>query len=185
MFRVSAVPELTEIELIARCRSSDRTDRRQAQRLLYERYKRAMYTTAFRILNDADHAHDALQDAFVEVFRNLTSFRSESSIGRWIKTIVIRQALRKQRLESRFLPLDETSHDQPLQVPDTLTGQQLDAAIRALPAGARAVFLLIEVEGFSHKEVAELTQISEGTSKSQLHYAKKLLRRSLAELQPD
>ncbi|WP_266363030.1 RNA polymerase sigma factor [Tellurirhabdus rosea] len=180
MSRVQSPPEPTERDLVERCRIHDRT----AQRLLFERYKRAMFTKAFRILNDADHAHDVLQDAFVEVFRSLHSFRYQSTLGAWIKTIVIRQALRKLARESRFETLTD-QHDQPMTVPDTLTGQQLDAAIRALPDGARAVFLLIEVEGYAHREVADLLAISEGTSKSQLSYAKKLLRKQLADLHPD
>jgi len=180
MSRVQSPPEPTERELVERCRIHDRT----AQRLLFERYKRAMYTKAYRILNDPDHAHDVLQDAFVEVFRSLNQFRFEASLGSWIRAIVIRQALRKLKLESRFETLTN-EYDQPLAVSDTLTGQQLDAAIRALPNSARAVFLLIEVEGYTHREVAELLGVTEGTSKSQLSYAKKLLRKQLAELQPD
>jgi RNA polymerase sigma factor (sigma-70 family) len=66
--------------------------------------------------------------------------------------------------------------------PDSLTGEILDKAIRNLPDGCRAVFSLIEIEGYSHKETAVLLQISEGTSKSQLYYAKKLLQEALKEL---
>jgi len=180
MSRVQSPSEPTERDLVERCRIHDRT----AQRLLFGRYKRAMYTTAFRILNDADHAHDALQDAFIDVFRSLHRFEFQSTLGAWIKTIVVRQALRKLTLENRFETLTD-HHDQPLTVPDTLTGHQLDAAIRALPSGTRAVFLLVEVEGYTHREVADLLTISAGTSKSQLHYAKKLLRKHLSELQSD
>ncbi len=152
-----------------------------AQRLLFERYKRAMFSVALRILNDYDHANDALQDAFVEVFRHLASFRFQSTLGAWIKTIVVRQALRKQQLEWRFETLDEQLHDQAIEVPDTITGAVLDAAIRSLPDGARAVFVLAEVEGYKHHEIAAMLNISEGTSKSQLSYARKLLRKKLSE----
>lgn len=171
-----------EKDLVDRCRATEGqpADRRTAQRLLYERYKRAMFTTAFRILNDHDHANDALQDAFVEVFRNLDQFAFRSTLGAWIKTIVVRQALRKQQLEGRFVTLDETVHDQPAPFRDTLTGAELDAVIRTLPDGARTIFLLVEVEGYPHKEVAEMLGVSEGTSKSQVSYAKKLLRQRLS-----
>lgn len=175
MFRLATSTDISERDLIDRCRANDRV----AQRLLFERYKRAMFSTAFRIINDYDHANDVLQDAFVEVFRNLDQFAFRSTLGAWIKIIVVRQALRKQQLEGRFLTLDERTHDSPIAFRDNLTGLELDAAIRQLPDGARTVFLLIEVEGYTHKEVADLLGISEGTSKSQTSYAKKLLRQRL------
>ena len=169
-----------ERDLAVRCRlGGGASDRRTAQRLLYERYKRAMFTTAYRLLNDYDHANDALQDAFVEVFKSIDQFAFRSTLGAWIKTIVVRQSLRKQQLEGRFLSLDET-HDQPAPFRDTITGAELDAAIRTLPDGARTIFLLVEVEGYAHREVAEMLGIAEGTSKSQVSYAKKLLRQRLS-----
>nr|MDQ3102204.1 sigma-70 region 4 domain-containing protein [Bacteroidota bacterium] len=70
----------------------------------------------------------------------------------------------------------------PIVWPDQMTGEYLDKAIRELPAGYRAVFTLVEVEGYAHKEVAEMLLISESTSKSQLHHGKKLLQKKLAEL---
>lgn len=176
MFRLATPPALSEQELVERCRSNDRV----AQRLLFDRYKRAMFSTAYRILNDYDHANDALQDAFVALFRDLDQFTFRSTLGAWIKTIVVRQAIRKQQVEGRFLSLDETIHDTPVAFRDTLTGEELDAAIRTLPDGARTIFLLVEVEGYTHKEVAEMLNVSEGTSKSQVSYAKKLLRQRLS-----
>lgn len=176
MFRLATPLDISERDLVDRCRAQDRV----AQQLLFGRYKRAMFSTAYRIINDYDHANDALQDAFVEVFRNLDQFAFRSTLGAWIKTIVVRQSIRKQQLENRFLTLDTDIHDQPASFRDTLTGEELDAAIRTLPDGARTVFLLIEVEGYTHKEVAGMLGISEGTSKSQVNYAKKLLRQRLS-----
>jgi RNA polymerase sigma-70 factor (ECF subfamily) len=181
MFRLATPPNISERDLVERCQDSDEPlAQRTAQRLLYERYKRAMFSTAFRILNDYDNANDALQEAFVEVFRNLDQFAFRSTLGAWIKTIVVRQAVRKQRLEGRFFTLDEGLHNQPAPLRDTITGAELDTAIRTLPDGARTIFLLVEVEGYMHKEVAEMLGISEGTSKSQVSYAKKLLRQRLS-----
>ena len=176
MFRLSTPTDISERELVDRCRTNDRV----AQRMLFERYKRAMFSTAYRIINDYDHANDALQDAFVEVFRNLNQFAFRSTLGAWIKIIVVRQAIHKQQLEGRFLTLDESLHDQPAPFRDTVTGEELDTIIRTLPDGARTIFLLIEVEGYTHKEVAEMLGIAEGTSKSQVNYAKKLLRQRLS-----
>ncbi len=179
MFRLATPPDISERVLIEGCLSPELPVRRAAQRTLFERYKRAMFSTAFRLLNDYDHANDALQDAFVDIFRSLNTFRFQSTPGAWMKTIVVRHALRKQQFEGRFISLDESLHDQPVPELDTLTGQELEAAILALPAGARTVFLLIEVEGYSHREVSDMLQISEGTSKSQVSYAKKLLKKRL------
>ena len=181
MFRLATPPDIAERDLVDRCLATNRPgDRRLAQRAMYDRYKRAMYSTAYRITNDPDHAHDVLQDAFVEVFKSLDRFAFRSTLGAWIRTIVVRQAIRKQQLEGRFETLDETRHDQPAAFSDTLTGAELDAAIRTLPDGARTIFLLVEVEGYRHHEVATMLGIAEGTSKSQVSYAKKLLRQRLS-----
>jgi RNA polymerase sigma factor (sigma-70 family) len=182
VFRLAPPPDFSELhgqtaELVGRCLAHDRL----AQRTLYEQYKRAMFSTALRITNDSDQAHDALQDAFVAVFRSLDQFDGRATLGAWIKTIVVRQAIRQHKREGRFETLDETRHDAAAPPwPDALTGAELDAAIGSLPDGARTVFLLIEVEGYSHQETAALLGVSEGTSKSQLSYAKKLLRNRLS-----
>lgn len=180
MFRLANLPDISERELVGQCLGEQTIERRAAQRTLYDRYKRAMYSTAYRITNDPDHAHDVLQDAFVEVFKSLSKFSFRSTLGAWIKTIVVRQAIRKQQLEGRFETIDEARHDQPATLPDTMTGAELDAAIRSLPDGARTIFLLVEVEGYMHHEVATMLGIAEGTSKSQVSYAKKLLRQRLS-----
>ena len=88
---------MTETELVQSCLKNDRV----AQKDLYDKYKKAMYTLAYRITGDFESANDVLQDAFVKVFRGLPSFRGESTLGAWIKTIVIRTAysyLRKDKI---------------------------------------------------------------------------------------
>lgn len=181
MFRLATSSDISERDLVERCLLvADQATRRLAQRQLYERYKRAMFSTAYRITNDYDNANDALQDAFVAVFRSLNLFTFQSTLGAWIKTIVVRNAVRKQQLESRFIGIDEATHDQPIPLPDGLTGAELDTVIRTLPDGARTVFLLAEVEGYAHKEIADMLSITEGTSKSQLNYARRLLRQRLS-----
>jgi len=168
----------TEIELVEGCIRNDR----KAQKKLYYKYCNAMYTIALRILKNDDDADDALQEAFIQVFKDINTFRRESTIGAWIKTIVIRSALRKLK-KNVFI---EEINDNTLNIPDqqscALTGEYIEKKIMSLPPGYRTVFLLIEVEGYSHKEVAEMLNISEGTSKSQLFYAKRHLRALLKEL---
>ncbi|MEM8887803.1 MAG: RNA polymerase sigma factor [Bacteroidota bacterium] len=151
-----------------------------AQKQLYDRYKDAMFTLAYRICNDFEVAQDALQEGFVGVFRGMHNFRKESTLGAWIKTIIIRTAYKKLKKETLMQPLDAEIEDSVID----WGGQQLDVeylekAIQALPSGYRSVFILIEVEGYAHKEVAEILGISVGTSKSQLFYAKRQLRKQL------
>lgn len=164
--------ELPESELIKRCIRNNR----KAQKILYQRYCNAMYSTAYRIINDREEANDVLQDAFIQIFRNLKSFRNESAVGTWMKTIVIRTALKKLNTRLEFQSVEDPSI---YMLPDHfmhMDAEYLEKAILSLPPGYRTVFLLIEVEGYNHKEVGQMLDISEGTSKSQLSRAKKMLR---------
>jgi RNA polymerase sigma-70 factor (ECF subfamily) len=155
----------------------------QAQYRLYQQYKTVMFSSALRILSDRALAQDALQEAFIEVFQGLAGFRQQSTLGAWIKTIVVRRALLTLRREHRMEVYDQDRHPEPsVAWHDNLTGEALDKAIAELPAGYRAVFCLVEVEGYAHGEVAGLLGISEGTSKSQLYHAKRLLQRKLQYL---
>lgn len=167
---------MTETELVQSCLKNDRV----AQKDLYDKYKKAMYTLAYRITGDFESANDVLQDAFVKVFKGLPGFRGDSTLGAWIKTIVIRTAysyLRKDKLF--FEDIENVNLKNHLDWGHYLDAEYLEKAILSLPEGYRTVFVLIEVEGYSHKDVAEMLGISEGTSKSQLFYSKKRLREML------
>ncbi|MBN2174060.1 MAG: RNA polymerase sigma factor [Bacteroidales bacterium] len=169
----------SEAEIIEGCRKNNRT----AQKNLYDKYCTAMYSTAYRICGDYEQANDILQDGFVQVFRDIRKFRGESTLGRWIKTIMVRTALRKIRNQKIFTSLDDVNHENfAIEIPGPLSGEYLEQAILSLPDGFRTVFLLIEVEGYLHKEVSSMLQISEGTSKSQLFHAKKRLQMIINKL---
>jgi RNA polymerase sigma-70 factor (ECF subfamily) len=168
----------TEEEIVEGCIRGDR----KLQKTLYGKYCNAMFSSAYRILNNYELANDALQEAFILVFRDIKKFRRESTLGAWIKTIVIRSALRKLKKEKLFVRIDESEHDMPMVISNPLSGEYLEKAILSLPNGFRTVFLLVEVEGYAHKEVAEILNISEGTSKSQLHYAKRKLQKIINDL---
>lgn len=167
-------------DLVERCIGGERL----AQKQLYDQYKTAMFTAALRILNDYDQACDVLQDAFIEVFRDLKNFRRQSTVGAWIKTIVIRHAIKKNKFEYRYQPFDINAHDTLVEQLQKINSAEIDRAISALPNGYRSVFTLVEVEGYSHKEVAAMLGIAENTSRSQLHHAKKQLQTLLKELKP-
>ncbi len=166
---------MTESELIDACLEEDRL----AQKMLYDRYSSAMFTLAYRMTSDFDLAHDILQEAFVKIFRSLHQFRRESTLGAWIKTIVTRTALSWLKKQLNFTPLPDDLSNHFVDWGNSLDTEYLEQAIQALPAGYRTVFVLIEVEGFAHKEVAELLNISTGTTKSQLFHAKKKLKEYL------
>jgi len=172
--------EIEDGELIRLCIERNRN----AQRTLYEKYKRALYTRALRMVNNSDHAHDVLQESFIEIFNDLKNFRGESGLFSWMKTIVYRKSLLHIKIETRFTDFDPDKHDVEIDWQDNLTAEYLDKAIKSLPDGYRAVFLLAEVDGYKHKEIAEMMGIAEGTSKSQLYQAKKLLQQKLKELKP-
>ena len=170
-----------EWQIIEGCRRNDRL----AQKSLFDRYKDSMYTMIYRMLGDTDEASDALQEGFIQTFKSLDQFQGKSSLGAWIKVIMIRAAIKKQRKVVSMTSLEDLGSTQEPTVvswDENLTGEYLEKAILRLPPGYRNVFLLVEVEGYSHNEVAKMLQISAGTSKSQLYHSKRMLQKLLKEL---
>jgi RNA polymerase sigma factor (sigma-70 family) len=161
----------SEAELISGCLLHDRL----AQRLLYDRYKKAMYTLAYRITGDFDDANDVIQDAFLEVFKHLSQFRGDATLGAWIRQIVIRKATKKKKIVV-WQNLDDSPVESINWADGNINMAHLETAILALPDGFRTIFVLAEVEGYTHREIATMLSISEGTSKSQLFHAKRKLR---------
>ena len=168
-------PLTDEQQLIQACLKRER----YAQKELYDRYKDAMFTIARRISSNPDDASDALQDSFVQIFRDLHQYTGQSTLGAWIKTIVIRTSLRNLRMTPPTESMEVVSANEAMEWPEGMDGEYLQKAIDSLPAGYRVAFLLTEVEGYSHKEVSEMLGISVGTSKSQLSRAKRLLQHKL------
>ena len=156
---------------------------RNAQFKLYNLYARAMYNTCLRMVNNADTAQDVLQNAFCDVFQNLESFRFESSIGTWIKRIVINNCLnhiKKRKLY--FQELNDTIH-QVADVDETedtsftrYNVERVRKAVDILPEGYRVVLTLYAFEGYDHEEIASILDITESTSKSQYLRAKNKLK---------
>jgi len=167
---------MTDSDLINACLRNDRS----SQRILYDRYKRAMYTLAYRLTSDFDDANDVLQDTFLDVFRKLETFKGESTIGAWIRVILVRKAYKRISKSKLWELPGEIPESGEIIWSNNVDGEYLEKAIYSLPEGFRMVFTLIEIEGYSHKEVANILGISEGTSKSQLFYSKKRLREILS-----
>ncbi|MBI5915948.1 MAG: sigma-70 family RNA polymerase sigma factor [Bacteroidetes bacterium] len=156
---------------------------RKAQFELYRLYSQAMYNVCLRMVNDDLDAEDLLQQSFVDVYSKMDSFRYESTIGAWIKRIVVNNCinfLKKRRL--KIESLDDRFHH----VPDQETVSEIhlnvkviNEAISDLPDGYRVVFSLYMFEGYDHKEIGEILSITEATSKSQFSRAKKKLKELL------
>jgi RNA polymerase sigma factor (sigma-70 family) len=160
--------------LIRECRNGNR----KAQYNLYNQYSRAMYNLAYRMMNNREDAEDILQEAFLECFRNIGSFRFESTFGAWLKSIIVNRCinqLRKRKVELVFyetLPSDITE-DEPDTVYDT---GKIFKGIEQLPDGYRIILTLYLLEGYDHSEIAQILGITESTSKSQYSRAKDKLR---------
>ena len=162
---------------------------------LFDAHKSRIYSLCLRMTNNAAEAEDLVQDAFLQVFRKLSSFRGDSALSTWLYRIAVNTVLMHFRKRSLVqVSLDEpytSKNDNAKQVrreygvkDDRLVGcitrMALTRAISELPAGYRTIFLLHEVEGYEHHEISELLGCSVGNSKSQLHKAKLRIRDFLA-----
>lgn len=154
---------------------------RLVQRALYEKFSTRLFTLIYRLTGDREASNDVLQDTFIEIFRSVETFRFESSLYTWMRTIAIRNAMNHLKKNARLQVATDEIPDRGSEDSFNFTAEHLEQAILSLPGQARSVFILIEVEGYRHREVAETLNINEGTSKSQLNYAKKLLRQRLTK----
>lgn len=156
----------------------------QAQQSLYLRYVQAMYNTVIRMTSNQMDAEDVLQEGFIRVFQNLSQFKGESTLGAWIKRIIINTTLNFIRKNSRRINyLDVEIPDRAsleTDVDPTMDMRQIHEAIKTLPEGCRLVFNLHLLEGYQHKEIAQILEISESTSKSQYQRARRLLQQRLS-----
>jgi len=189
---VSVIPLRAENErddsegtLVQRAQRGDE----QAFATLYQLNKKRVYSVCLRMTKDVAEAEDLAQEAFIQVFRNLNSFRGNSAFATWLYRIAVNIVLMKlrRRKSPPVLSLDEAvSSDSPslkreigkddLSLRGAIDRIALRRAIEELPGGARQIFELHEVEGYQHHEIAEQLQCSIGNSKSQLHKAKKTMR---------
>jgi len=167
-------------ELVVACKQGDR----QSQFKLYNLYAKAMYNTALRIVQDAAEAADVLQEAFIDAFSRLDSFRQESTFGLWMKQIVVNKSistLRKRKLELQLLgDGEEPANEEDIENDIELQVNTIKQAINKLPDGYRLVLTLYLLEGYDHEEIAHILRISEATSRSQYLRGKRKLLSYLA-----
>ncbi len=152
---------------------------RNSQYRLYELYVDAMYNVSMRILNVKEDAEDIVQDSFVDAFKNLTSFRYESTFGSWLKRIVINKSINHLKLKRiTLVPLDHHEYHLNEEINDQVIAYDINkikSGIKKLPLGYRQIINLYLIEGYDHIEIAEILEITVSTSKSQYHRAKKKL----------
>jgi RNA polymerase sigma-70 factor, ECF subfamily len=169
--------EPNDDDLIRGCRENDR----KSQEMLYRRYARSMFCLCLIYESDRDKAKDVLQESFIKIFRNIRSFDRKGSLTGWMKAIITHTAIdhyRKSVNEAQFIPIENITqpYSKEESVTSILNTEDIISQVNRLPSGARLIFQLHAIEGYSHKEIADLLHISEGTSKSQINRAKQLLQ---------
>lgn len=174
---------MTEYELIAGCKQGNRG----CYELLYKTYGRKLYGIAMRYCSDRVQAEDILQEAMIKVFQSIQHFKGEGSFEGWLKRVVVHTAINAFNKEKRseWLYGNEQEalwNEQDKETLDQMSAQQIASLIQNLPDGYRMVFNLYEIEGYSHIEIADMLNISEGTSKSQLYKAKQRLKEALNKM---
>jgi RNA polymerase sigma factor (sigma-70 family) len=167
--------------LIEECRNGNR----KAQFRLYNQYSKAMYNLAYRMLNNREDAEDILQEVFVDCFRNIGTFRFESTFGAWIKKILINKCINQLRKKKIDLTLCESLPADIYEEEDEATYDtgKIIKGVEMLPDGYRVILTLYLFEGYDHTEISQILGISESTSKSQYSRAKEKLRNILTTKQ--
>jgi RNA polymerase sigma-70 factor (ECF subfamily) len=153
------------------------TGAEDAFRTLYRAHTPALYALALRLTGgDQPEAEDLVQETWVRATRNMSTFRGDSALRTWLCGVLVN--VRRERLRSAWRMVDAPNLEAPCPPTDD-SAIDLERAIAALPAGARDILVLHDVYGYTHREIAEMLGIVEGTSKSQLARARALLRTAL------
>jgi RNA polymerase sigma-70 factor (ECF subfamily) len=171
-----------DTQLVARVRAGDT----RAERALYDQHVDRVYRLAYRMTGDDELAREFTQDTFVRVFDRLHQFRGEAALGTWVRSIattVVLNGLRKvKRFRQREVALEAAGSvgSSPVRAEPDLK-EKLRSAVDALPTKYRMVFVMHDVEGYTHEEISQQLGMQLGTSKAQLSRARAKLRESLAE----
>jgi RNA polymerase sigma-70 factor (ECF subfamily) len=160
--------------LIEECRKGSR----MAQFSLYRQYSKAMFNIAYRMTNNREDAEDILQETFTECFRNISSFRFESTFGAWLKSILINRSINhlKKKKVTLVYPEDLPDVRDSYEEEPEYNVEKVFSTIEKLPDGYRIILTLYLLEGYDHSEISQILGISESTSKSQYSRAKEKLR---------
>lgn len=171
-------------EIIDGCLSGSRRD----QELLYRRYSPRLYAVCLQYMGNTEEARDVLQEGFIKVFENLSRYNHEGSFEGWMRRIIVNTALEKYRNRYYLSRVDDIEDvNEPASEPDTEDFAGLEAfdllkMVMELPPKYRMVFNLYAIEGYSHREIGDMLNISEGTSKSNLSRARDILQKKVTLL---
>ena len=170
------------LNLIAKCKQNDQ----RAQMQLYDQYCCAMYATAYNFIKQKDVAEDMMQEAFLKAFQKIENFNGEVAFGAWLKKIVINQCLdwlKKRKL--RIVTLDHEhvhiAEEDDWIVEDSITVEQIKSGIEQLADKYKIVLKLFLFEGYDHQEIAQILNITEVSSRSQVFRAKNKLKELLKQ----
>ncbi|WP_109620186.1 RNA polymerase sigma factor [Sediminitomix flava] len=166
----------TEEQILEGCKNNSR----KFQKALYDLYSARLMAVAARYAHTDEDAHDILQEAFIKIFKKIDTFRAESHLYAWMKRIVVNTALNFHRSKLYTQPMVDVNEMYDLAEKEYTISHfsynELKDMLQSLPDGCRMVFNLYAIEGYKHKEISSMLDISEGTSKSQYARAKKLLQ---------
>jgi len=170
-----------EKKLIKRAKKNNR----EAQHVLYELHAPKMLSVCRYYIKDVQHAEEAMLNGFFKVFKNLKSFKSEGSFEGWIRRIMVRESISFLRQQKNIeFPVEEIEfkNDYSDSINSELEVEHIQKLIDKLPEGYKIVFIMYAIEGYKHSEIATLLNIKEGTSKSQLFKARKMLQQGIKKL---
>lgn len=166
----------TESELINQVQNNNRA----AQKQLFDQFSPTMLSTCRQCIKDLHNAEDVMLCAFMKVFQNINQYRNDGSFEGWIRKIMIRESLSFLRSKKELDFIEDANQSVLSVVSDSYEiSNDYQKLIDDLPKGCRYIFVLSVIEGYKHQEIAEMLNISVGTSKSQLAYAKKLLKQQI------
>ncbi len=155
----------------------------KAQKMLYDRHARKMMGVCLRYCKTNDEAKDLLQESFIKVFEKISTYRAEGSLEAWVKKIVITTALEEIRRKKidlvKLMPDEYLAEEDQIASDSKIQTKDLLNIIQQLPEGFKVIFNLYAIEGYTHPEIAEKLNITEGTSKSQYARARAYIQRLL------
>ncbi|MCT8339412.1 sigma-70 family RNA polymerase sigma factor [Flavobacteriaceae bacterium TK19130] len=173
---------MTLEELIQRCKEQDR----KAQAQLYQQFSGVLFSICLRYSPNKTEAEDNLQDAFITIFKKIGQYTGKGSFEGWLKRVTVNTVLQKYRKQKVYDIKDEAQLEQPEEViveTDSVPLKFLLEIIQELPERYRLVFSMYVLDGYTHKEIAELLGISDGTSKSNLARARNILKEKIEAYQ--
>ena len=171
-------PPLDNADLVRRCQAGDS----DAFEALYRQHSPRIYSLACRMTGSRQEGEDLLQEIFLQVHRKLDSFRGDATLGTWLYRLAMNHCLdfvrsRQARMKAVTEALEEDGSREPAAPRETPVARlDLERAVQQLPDGYRAAFVLHDIEGLDHKQIANMLGISEGTSRSQVFKARMKLR---------